>query len=222
MRLLLKIVACALLALYAVASTAQNQTRGGQWEFTLQPQYTDSTSFSGANGSKADLEGAWGFGLGIAYNFNDHFSLGGDLTWSQGDYKATVAPAAGNPGSGYTLSGTLETSTLRLNGTWNILAGAFTPFVTGGVGATYIDTNVPNGPPSTVCWWDPWWGYYCGTTVPTKNETDLSYLAAAGLRWDAERTFFLRGFVARQWVQVGGEVGAVGTTQYRIDIGFRF
>lgn len=110
----------------------------------------------------------------------------------------------------------------RLNGTWNILASAFTPFVTAGVGATYGDTNVPNGAPSTVCWWDPWWGYYCGTTVPTKSEIDLSYMAGAGLRWDARRSFFLRGFVARQWLQVGGSVGTPAVTQYRIDLGFRF
>jgi opacity protein-like surface antigen len=222
MRYLLHAAVCALLAVYAATSAAQGSPREGRWEFTLQPQYTDAKDLTSANGSTAHIDGAFGFGMGVAYNFNDHFSLGGDVAWSHADYQATIAPAAGNSGSAFSLSGTLETSTLRLSGTWNILASALTPFVTGGIGATYIDTNVPNGAPSTVCWWDPWWGYYCGTTVPTKSETDLSYMAGAGVRWDAQRTFFLRGFVARQWLDVGGGLGTPSFTQYRIDIGFKF
>jgi len=222
MKAMLEAAVCVLLAVYAVTSAAQGASRAGRWEFTLQPQYTDAKDLTSTNGSNAHIDGAFGFGMGIAYNFNDNFSLGGDLVWSQADYKTTVAPAAGNPGSAFSVSGTLETSTIRLNGTWNILSGPITPFLTGGIGATYIDTNVPNGPPSTVCWWDPWWGYYCGTTVPTKSETDLSYMGAAGLRWDATRTFFVRGFVAKQWVDVGGGLGTPGLTQYRIDLGFKF
>lgn len=216
------VIALGLLSVCPVTAIAQSSPRAGHWEFTLQPQYTTSTNLSGSYGSTADIDDAFGFGMGIAYNFNDHFSLGGDFVWSSGDYKANVVPAPGNAGPGYSVSGTLETSTLRLNATWNILAGAFTPFITGGIGATYVDTNVPDGPPTTTCWWDPWFGYYCGSSVPTKSETDLSYMAGAGLRWDAERTFFLRGMVARQWLQVGGGLGTPATTQYRVDIGFRF
>ncbi len=73
-----------------------------------------------------------------------------------------------------------------------------------------------------MCWWDPWWGYYCGTTVPTKTETDLSYMAGVGLRWVSPSTFFLRGLVARQWIDVGGGIGSPAVTAYRIDLGFKF
>jgi opacity protein-like surface antigen len=222
MKHMLQVAALALLAAYAAGSSAQSSPRAGKWEFTLQGQYADSVDIDGANESEADVEGAYGFGIGFAYNFNDHFSLGGDFVWSQADYEATVTPAPGNPGSPYGISGELETSTLRLNGTWNILATPLTPFVTGGVGATYVDTNIPDGPADTVCWYDPWWGYYCGTSVPTKDDTYLSYMAGAGLRWDSPGSFFLRGLVARQWIDVGGGAGTPSVTQYRVDIGWRF
>ena len=219
MKHLLQIVVAALCA--CSTSVCFAQIRAGKWEFTLQPLYAESFDVSG-NGSKADVDAAWGFGMGFAYNLTDNFSIGGDFSWAQADYKATVSPAAGNPGASYTADAELETSSLRLNATWNILKTAFTPFIMGGVGATYVDTNIPNGPPQDYCWYDPWWGYYCGTTVPTKDDTYFSYMAGAGVRWDSQGSFFLRGMVAEQWLDVGGQVGTPGVVFYRIDIGFKF
>jgi hypothetical protein len=72
-----------------------------------------------------------------------------------------------------------------------------------------------------VCWWDPWWGYYCGSVVPTKSNTYFSYNAGAGLRWDVNRAIFLRAVAVRQWIDVGGPVGSPAMDQYRIDIGFK-
>ncbi|HKQ23588.1 MAG TPA: outer membrane beta-barrel protein [Burkholderiales bacterium] len=222
MKSLLQIALCVPLAVYAMGSYAQS-TRAGKWEFTLQPQYTDSSSFSGSNGSTAEIDSDYGFGFGVAYNLSDHFSLGGELTWSQADYTANVIGDAGSGNNGsFSLRGELFTNTLRFNGTWNILAGAFTPFLSGGIGATYVDTDVPDGPPQSFCWWDPWWGYYCGTSVPTKNETYFSYMAGAGLRWDSPQSFFLRGMVSQQFLDVGGAVGTLDMTQYRIDLGWKF
>jgi len=209
------------LAGWAMGCFAQGP-RAEKWEFTLQPQYTDSASLSGGGGSTAEVDADFGFGLGLAYNLNNHFSIGGELTWSQSDYKANVRPAAGNPGSTRSISGELSSSTLRMNATWNILPGAFTPFLTGGLGATWVDTNIPDGPPNSSCWYDPWWGYYCSTSQPTHNDTYFSYMAGAGLRLDFPQSFFLRGLVAQQWLDVGGDIGTPEFTQYRIDFGFRF
>jgi opacity protein-like surface antigen len=212
-----------LLALYATSGAAQG-LRAGKWEFTIQGQFTDSQDISSDNGSRATIDSAFHFGLGLAYNFNDHFSLGGEVVWGEADYSATVTPdaAGGNTGAPFTVSGNLDTNTVRVNAAWNFLASALTPFVIGGIGATWVDTNVPDGPPSTECWWDPWWGYYCGTSVPTKDDTYLSYMAGVGVRWDYERTVFVRGLAAIQWIDVGGGLGTLDVTQYRIDIGFRF
>jgi len=197
--------------------------RAGKWDFTLQPQYTQGTDVGGANGSTAKIDSDYGFGFGLAYNFSDRFSLGGELTWSQADYTANVVGAPPFPGLSTTISGEMYTSTLRLNGTWHLLPGPLTPFLTGGLGYTYVDTNIPEGPPTSSCWWDPWTGLtYCGTYYPTRTDSYFSYLAGAGVRWDSPQSFFLRGVVLQQYLDVGGAVGTLDTTQYRIDLGFKF
>jgi opacity protein-like surface antigen len=218
MRNVLRIAVAMLIAVYAAGAVAQKSgPRAGRWDFTLQPQYVDGKSVTGDGGSRADISGDWGFGFGFAYNFSNHFALGGELTWNEADYRATLFPGVGNTGSSTDIRGTMETSTLRMNVTWNILATEFTPFVSGGIGATYVDTNIPNGP--TQCWVDPWYGSYCGT--PTRSNTYFSYNAGAGLRWDVNRSFFLRGVYTRQWIDVGGGAGSPGFDQYRIDFGFK-
>lgn len=219
MKFAFRLFVAMLISVYAAGAAAQKSgPRAGRWDFTLQPQYVDSKSVTGDNGSRASISGDWGFGFGFAYNFSNHLALGGELTWNEANYSARIVPGPGNiAGSPFTLSGTMETSTLRVNGTWNILATSLTPFVTGGIGATYVDTNIPNGP--TQCWTDPWWGTYCDT--PTRSNTYFSYNAGAGLRWDVNRSFFLRGVYSRQWIDVGGGAGSPAFDQFRIDFGFK-
>jgi opacity protein-like surface antigen len=218
MKTFLQFAVSSLLAAYAMGAAGQSSPRAGRWEFTLQPQYVDSQSISGGNGSRASIDSDWGFGFGLAYNFNNHFALGGEFTWNDAGYRATVVPGPGNPGTSFSLAGTMETSTLRMNGTWHLLAGNFTPFVTGGIGATYVDTNIPNGP--TACWVDPWWGTYCDT--PTRSDTYFSYNAGAGLRWDVNRRFFMSAAYIRQWIDVGGGTGSPGMDQFRLSFGFKY
>jgi opacity protein-like surface antigen len=214
-----RVLSVILLALYAVGAAAQSSgPRAGRWEFTLQPQYVDSKTVTGGNGSSANIESDWGFGIGLAYNFSNHLALGGELTWNDAGYRAKVTPGIGNAGSSFNLNGTMETSTLRMNGTWHLLASNFTPFVTGGIGATWVDTNIPNGP--TQCWEDPWWGTYCDT--PTRSNTYFSYNAGAGLRWDVNRGFFMSAAYIRQWIDVGGATGSPAMDQFRFSFGFKY
>jgi len=207
----------------ATAAAAQNSPpREKKWEFTLQPQYVHGQTFDSGNGSGGTVNSSLGFGMGIAYNLSNHLSLGGDFFWNSASYTATVAPAAGNGGGPYTVQGTLQTSTIRFDATWNFLASDITPFVTGGIGSTYINTNIPNGPQTPVCWYDPWWGYYCGSYVPTKAAYYVSYSGGAGVRWDLDRSVFVRALFNRMWIDAGSSVGTVSVDQYRIDVGFKF
>jgi len=102
-----------------------------------------------------------------------------------------------------------------------VLAGNFTPFVTGGLGWTYIDTNIPAGLPESFCWYYPWYGSYCSTYVPTKSTTRFSYNAGLGLRLDVGKGVF-RGMVNSQWADFGGSYGSSNFIQYRIDFGVKF
>jgi opacity protein-like surface antigen len=103
-----------------------------------------------------------------------------------------------------------------------MLASDFTPFAMVGIGSTYVDTNIPTAPPVNSCWWDPWWGYYCGSYYPTRTAYYVSYSGGLGLRWDIDRNMFLRAAAIRQWLDASGSLGTVWTDQYRFDIGFKF
>ncbi|HTQ72811.1 MAG TPA: outer membrane beta-barrel protein [Burkholderiales bacterium] len=219
MRHLLHLATCLLLSAYAVGAAAQNSPpRAGKWEFTLQPSFTHSKSFDSGNGTSGTTSSSLGFGFGVAYNLNNNLALGGDFVWGSASYTANIVPAAG--GATQTLNGTLDTSTIRFNVIWNMIGkGDITPFAIAGIGSTYVDTNIPYGGPP-VCWYDPWWGYYC--SQPTRTAYDVSYSGALGVRWDIDRNIFLRGLVNRIWLDVGGSIGQPYFDQYRVDLGFKF
>ena len=213
------LLAAALIA--AAPAAAQSSRRAGHSEVYLGPIFTDGKSYSFEGGSSARTNTGYGLNFGYAYNFSPNLSAGFDLAWSEQDYHATVQPGIGNTNLAGNINGTIETGTVRFNGTWNILDSAFTPFVTGGMGWTWIDTNIPTGLPENICWAYPWYGYYCGTYVPTASTTKFSYNAGFGLRLDYGRGVF-RGLVNLQYLDFGGSYGSANVTQYRIDFGTKF
>jgi len=212
----------ALLAVLLAAAPALAQSRRAEHgEIYIYPLFTDGKSYSFEGGSSARTDTGYGLGFGYNYNFNSHFSAGAEIEWSEQDYRATVQPGAGNSNRAGDISGSIESRTLRFQGTWNILASSFTPYASGGLGWTYIDTNIPSGLPESVCWSYPWYGAYCATYVPTETTTKFSYNAALGLRWDIGRGL-IRAQVSNQWVDFGGSYGSSSVVQYRLDFGTKF
>jgi opacity protein-like surface antigen len=214
-------IALAAVLLAAAPALAQSSRRAGHSEIYLAPTFTDGKSYSFEGGSTARTDTGVGITLGFAHNFSQKLSAGIDLVWSEQDYRATVQPGPANPNLPSQINGTLEASTLRFNGTYHLLEGNFTPFVTGGLGWTYFDSNIPAGLPENVCWAYPWYGYYCATYVPTKSTTKFSYNAGLGLRMDVGRGVF-RFLVNSQWMDFGGSYGSSNVIQYRIDLGTKF
>jgi len=208
-------------ALLVAAPAAAQSSRAGKNEFYLGPVFTDGKNYSFEGGSSARTDTGLGLSLGFARNFNAHVTAGIELVWSEQDYRATVQPGVGNSNLAGQINGTLESSTIRFFGTYNLLASNFTPFVTGGLGWTYLDTNIPAGLPENVCWAYPWYGVYCASYVPTQNTTKFSYNAGAGLRLDAGRGVF-RLLVNSQWMDFGGSYGSSNVIQYRLDFGTKF
>jgi len=205
----------------AAPALAQSSSRNQKSEIYIGPVFTDGKSYSFEGGTSARTDTALGLSLGYAYNFDRHWSAGIDLAWSEQDYRADVAPGPNNPNARSSINGTLETSTLRFNGTYHFSEKNFTPLITGGLGWTYIDTNIPSGLPENVCWAYPWYGYYCATYVPTATTTRFSYNVGAGLRFDYGSGLF-RFLVNSQWVDFGGSYGSSNVIQYRIDFGTKF
>lgn len=208
-------------ALLAALPAAAQSGRAGRSEIYIGPVFTDGKNYSFEGGSSVRTDTGFGINFGYAYNFNSHVQAGVDLVWSEADYRATVQPGPGNPNSAATVNSTLETGTVRFFGSYHFLPGQFTPFVTGGLGWTYIDSNIPSGLPDLICWYYPWYGQYCASYVPTYSTTRFSYNAGLGLRYDAGRGVF-KLLINSQWADFGGSYGSASVVQYRLDFGTKF
>jgi opacity protein-like surface antigen len=210
-----------LLAAVPTLALAQSSQRAGRNEIYLAPVFVDGKSYSFQGGSSARTDTGYGLVFGWQRNLNPNVSAGIEIDWIDQDYRATVQPGPANPNIAGNISGTLESRTIRFLGSYNFSTAAFTPFVTGGLGWTWVDTNIPSGLPETFCWYYPWWGQYCATGVPTHNTTKFSYNGGIGLRYDYGRAVF-RALVQEQWIDFGGSYGSSSTTQFRIDFGTKF
>lgn len=199
----------------------EEAVRKGKWEILLSPQYTLAKNLGFDGGTTAKVNDTWGFGLQIGYNFNEHWNLAGYFSWTQPDYQASVQPAPGNSGPARNISGSLQMNTFGGVLTYNVLATPVTPYVEGSLAGTYINTDIADGPPVSGCYWDPWFGYICGTTQPTKSGTYMTYGIGGGLRWDVNRYFLVRGGVRQQWIDLS-HTGIPGFTTFKLDIGFKF
>jgi opacity protein-like surface antigen len=214
---LLTLFVALVIAVPALAQTSRTRRN----EFYGGPVFTDGKSYSFDGGSNAETDTGVGLTLGWLHNFNPHMAAGVEIEWSEQDYRATVQPGPGNPFSASQINGTIESRTIRFLGTYHFSEKAFTPYVTGGLGWSWVDTNIPSGLPENVCWYYPWWGTYCSTFVPTHNTTKFSYNVGAGLRYDYGKAVF-RGQIHAQWIDFGGSYGSSYATQYRIDFGTKF
>jgi opacity protein-like surface antigen len=209
---------------FAIAASPlmQLSNRGGGFEVVLQSSYNYSKSFEGDNGSGAEIQDTWGWGFGFGYNFDEHWACNFDIGWRSANYDATIViedqddPSNSGPKS---FTGRLDTSSSLFSGTYNFLDKRFTPYVSGVLGWTFVDTNIPTGPPQNWCWWDPWHGYICSSYIPTKSETDFTYGGALGLRFDVTRTFFLRASYNKLWIDFQ-HGSAEDFDVVRLDMGF--
>jgi opacity protein-like surface antigen len=210
--------------LFAPVAEAQSVTpgrygaRAGTWDFYVPLVYADAATITGQGGSKVDINADFGFGFGFGYNFTDNLQLNGIFNWNSRSYDATTVNTDGTTRK---YSNYMDTSTISLNGVYYFLNGNVTPFVSGGVGITYVDTNIQNGTGSTTCWYDPWWGYVCSSYVPTKTENDISYNVGIGVRSDVSRQFGLQFGYYKSWIDISKASGTSDFDIWRLDFIFR-
>ncbi|MBX3301014.1 MAG: outer membrane beta-barrel protein [Nitrospira sp.] len=195
--------------------------RSGRWEIMLSPQYTFERNLKLEGGTTANIDDTVGFGFQLGYNFNEHVNLGGMFSWSRPDYQAVIQPSPANSSPPSTQTGTVESGTFGLVGTYHVLKSPLTPYMDANVSGTYIVTDIADGPPVGGCFWDPWFGYVCGVSQPTKNGVFLSYGVGGGLRWDATDVLLLRAGVRQQWIDFSSS-GPTGFTTFKFDIGMIF
>ena len=212
-----------LLAVLGLSSTAvaQHNDREGMWDFGVVVFDQSSESLSGLNGSSIDIDGTIGFGLSLAYNFNNHFSIGGELSWGSPDYDALLVPDNGI-GIPERIRHELSMASYSFKGTYNLLDGPITPYLEGSFGWAYLDSNIADQPPITGCWWDPWWGYICDTFYSTYDKTQEFYTGAVGIRWDMDNGMTLKGSYGFQEMDTSNATEDVNLDIIRLELAWRF
>ncbi len=209
-------------ALAEMPSPLEKFERRGKTEIYGIGQYLHSEDFTFASpvgdikGKMADT-GLGGFG--IAYHFNDYLSLRGDFMFGGATLSGDV-PLEGGGRTHIEQDAFLQTG--RLNLDYNIINRRFTPFVTAGIGYQYTETELNGLPPVNTCWWDPWWGWVCTSSTPTAWETDFTWNAGAGVRWNVTDNFFVKAMAGANWLEYSGGDGISTQIEGIFSIGWTF
>jgi opacity protein-like surface antigen len=184
---------------------------------------TQGETVTGDFGTSIAFDGEVGWGFFGSYNFSNRLAVSGDWTFVNPDYTATyLVDNPIGPDTTATLRHEADINNIHIKGTFHFLEGDFTPFVEAGLGWTWIDSNVADGPPTTGCWWDPWWGYICTNFYETYDSTQTSYTYSAGVRWDLSTSFMVRAEYGILSIDTSAASGSADTEALRIAFGWRF
>ena len=196
----LRTLAIILLSLLSITANAANngKTRDGTMDFSFKLNYMDSMLLKGENGSSVDISDDVGFGFEVGYNYSEHLNFSYELMYNEPGYTATVISDETIQRE-FTTRNSLEIYDSQFNATYNFTTNEITPFISGGLGWSFMDSNVPTGQYNEYCVWDPWYGYVCGAVQDTYDDTNFSYNAKAGFRWDMKNGLFAIASYTRRW-----------------------
>jgi len=183
-------------ALSLLSAGANAQSRGEGWEFGADLLYQNSNDVEFDGGTTVAFDSDIGFSLWGGYRFSERLEVQFGLDWTNVDYDAGLVDEDGDI---IGVSGEIEAFTPFIKGNFNFIDGPFTPYVSAGIGWSFIDTNIPDGRPQTGCWWDPWYGYICTTVQDTRTSDAFTYNAGLGVRWDLSTGYSLRLAYEKQW-----------------------
>ena len=206
-------------AFISINAFAFSDSRSEKWEFFLAPQFINSKLLQFDNGAEADINERSSLGFGLGYNINHRIELSMLFAASNSNYSGKRIFEDGSEPEKFTAN--LYTSSINFDFTYNFLSTPFTPYISANIGSTFIDSGIPTGDIITGCWWDPWWGYICSPRAQTYTSTEFNYGAGIGLRYDFNRKLYIKGGVAKNYIDLGSSNTADFTT-YQFIFGFMF
>jgi opacity protein-like surface antigen len=209
-----------LAALCSCWSLAAHADRDTGWEFGGELIYQDSQDISGDNGSAAALDDDIGLALTFGYRVNGNLEVQFGIDWNTVDYTANLV-SEDFPNLEVGVDGELESFTTRVGVNYNFIDGPITPYVNGTIGYSFIDTNIPDGPPQTGCWWDPWYGQICGTWQSTRSLDKFIYGAGLGVRWDTSDSLSVRLEYQKRWIDAS-DAGTPDFDQLKLGLTFMY
>ncbi len=178
---------------------AEQTNRANRWEGSVQLAKNESSTFNGLGGSSIEMDSDLGWGFTLGYNIDEHFLVSFDWLYFTPDYQANIVHENGNI---FTFDHTLDLSQTQLTGVYHFFAEDFTPYVQAGLGWSYMDSNIADGPPQDVCWWHPWWGYICNSYQNTYDESEFSYHLGVGVRYEIDKAVFIKASYKHIWVDL--------------------
>jgi len=191
-------IVIALLALCATAVAAPGAPQRGQLEWTAGLTYNFAMSADSRNGTTIDFDDRVGFGFGVDYFVTDKLAVGFDMSWLRPNYTATYIPEDNSEPVEIRHQASIWNG--QLNGTFVFTDKVVAPFIEAGLGWTNFDSNVSSSPPTTGCWFDPWWGWVCSSWYSTYGSSNFSYGAGLGLRWNLN--FDMSVKLTYRWLEV--------------------
>jgi opacity protein-like surface antigen len=201
------------LAVGQLAFAQSSDQRG--WEGSIGLFYQDKQVIGFKGGSFLRADDDFGVIGAVGFNFNSRFDLifGFDSATVGYDLRRL---SASTPGLFDRITGDYESFTPFVKFNFNLFGSAFSPFISAGVGWSFIDTNIPTGRAIVGCWWDPWWGYFCAPFAETKTVDAFAYQAGAGVRWRFNQSYGIRLEYQKQWLDLSRAVSPPGFDQIRL------
>ncbi len=193
-----------------------------KWDFSIGAIYQESETSAGLNGSFLDMNSDWGLGLSFNYAWTPNFSLGADIDWLSPDYQ-TLIISEDDPSDSLFIDHSADQFNGRIKGTFSFTEGPWVPYLQAGIGWTWFDSNVADGPPQTGCWWHPWWGYICQNFFRTYSSTEFSYGGALGLKYSLPGNRSFLNLSYDYWIlDTGGDRADPSLSNWRLTYGWRF
>ncbi len=165
--------------------------RSGKWEATFMLTHNDEVFVEGLQGASLDVKETTGWGASLGYNYSDHLQFNLEFLSSVPNYTATFISDEDTP-QVEIIQHELNVVHTQFNAVYNFRAERLTPYVQAGLGWSYVDSNIADGPAQGVCWWDPWWGYVCEGYQPTYHESNFTYNVGVGLRYELDNEMIFK------------------------------
>jgi opacity protein-like surface antigen len=213
-------LACAAGLVMLLPVGAHAAANEGQWETDLGVAFMNSSDADFEGGTTADFDSDTGFRLGFGYHYTENLQVGVTFGIGQRDYEANIV--GDSPGESFTAKGDLDYTTFLVNGTYNFMSGPFSPFVTAGIGWSWVDTNIATEPPEVGCWWDPWYGYICTSWQDTRTLDGLTYQVGIGARYDFSDQFAIHGSYRIDWIDFDQADGTPDFDGFELSVGWKF
>ena len=216
----LAVITIILLVINSSILNAAGKARSGQADFAFKINYLESMNLKGENSSGVAVSDDVGWGFEFGYNYSEHLNFSYEFMYNQPGYTATVISDEANQRE-FTTRNKLDILNSQINATYNFTTNDITPFISGGFGWSYMDSNVPTGQYDEFCVWDPWYGYVCAGVQDTYDAYNFSYNAKAGIRWDIDRKMFATASYSNVWYDFD-HADTLSTGSFQIQIGMKY